>query len=263
MVSEPKTILEVRTLKKSFGQLEVIRDISMKVQRHDVIGLIGPSGSGKSTFLRCLNFLEQPTGGEIFLEGERIGFHQSSEGGLTRMSTVELARQRRRMAMVFQSFNLWPHFTALQNVIEGPMRVLGTSREEASATALNLLDRVGLKDKADTYPSRLSGGQQQRVAIARALAMNPTVMLFDEPTSALDPEVVSEVLVVMTDLAKQGHTMIIVTHEMGFAHEACNQVYFLDEGLIADQGPPEHIFGATDNSRTRAFLERYLRNLKV
>ena len=256
-------VLKISDLKKSFGDLQVLRGISIDVCRHDVVGLIGPSGSGKSTLLRCINFLERPTGGEIFLEGERIGMRPTSSGAFEPMTTAELAKQRRRMGMVFQSFNLWPHFTALQNVMEGPVRVLKKSPEEARLKALELLDRVGLRDKSESYPTRLSGGQQQRVAIARALAMDPTVMLFDEPTSALDPEIVSEVLSVMVDLAQQEYTMVIVTHEMGFAHEACKHVYFLDQGTIADHGPPQYIFGGTENPRTRGFLERYLRNLRL
>ncbi len=250
-------LLTIRGLCKRFGALTVLDDVALDVSRGGVVGLIGASGSGKSTLLRCINMLEQPSGGEIRLDGELIGFHPGSG---RRLSDRALSRQRRRMAMVFQQFNLWPHKTALENVIEGPVVVKGTKPAEARAAGLALLQRVGLAAKADAYPSRLSGGQQQRVAIARALAMEPELMLFDEPTSALDPELVGEVLSVMETLAADGKTMIVVTHEMGFARDVCSHVAFLDGGRIVDAGPPGHIFGTTPHARTRAFLDRYHRS---
>ncbi|MCA3643633.1 MAG: amino acid ABC transporter ATP-binding protein [Methylobacterium sp.] len=247
-------VLRIRGLRKSFGALEVLKGISLEVNRHEVVGIIGPSGSGKSTLLRCINHLEKPTEGEVFLEGALVG------GGAKAPGSV-LAAQRADMAMVFQSFNLWPHKSTLENVTETLVTVRGKSREEANAIGRKMLAKVGITEKADQYPSRLSGGQQQRVGIARALAMEPKVILFDEPTSALDPELVGEVLGVMTELAREGVTMVVVTHEMGFAREACSVVNFIDGGVIVDSGPPEHIFGGSANERTNSFLSRYMRQL--
>ena len=249
-----KVVLQIDRLHKSFGPLEVLKGISLSVRSNEVIGIIGPSGSGKSTLLRCINHLEKPTSGEIYLEGALVG---GSSGG----SSAILAAQRADMAMVFQSFNLWPHKSALENVTETLVTVRRKPREDADKIGRRMLAKVGLEHKADQYPSRLSGGQQQRVGIARALAMEPKVILFDEPTSALDPELVGEVLGVMTELAREGVTMVVVTHEMGFAREACSTVNFIDGGVIVDSGPPEHIFGASANERTNAFLSRYMRQL--
>lgn len=250
-------LLRVVDLHKSFGAVPVLKGISMNVRRNSVVGVIGPSGSGKSTFLRCLNFLEHPTSGEIYLKGEQIGVQKAADGRIRPLSNRELADQRKRMAMVFQSFNLWPHFTCLETLMLGPVKVLQRPQEQARADALRILDQVGLSAKAHEYPCRLSGGQQQRVAIGRALAMTPDIILFDEPTSSLDPEMVQEVLGVMAELAQQGHTMIVVTHEMGFAHDACDVVYFMDGGVIADAGEPSYIFGSSKNPRTREFVRRY------
>jgi polar amino acid transport system ATP-binding protein len=234
MVQQP-ALLSVDGLGKSFHGREVLRDISFEVARGEVIGLIGRSGSGKSTLLRCLNMLEQPDAGRVCLNGETVGFRGASRKPL---SAAAMARQRAAMGMVFQHFNLWPHRTVLQNVIEGPMVVLGLSREQAVPQAMAILERIGLAAKADAYPVTLSGGQQQRVSIARALAMQPSLILFDEPTSALDPELVAEVLAVMTDLAHSGTTMLVVTHEMRFAFEVCHRIFYLEQGRLADQGTP-------------------------
>ncbi|MEP9347887.1 amino acid ABC transporter ATP-binding protein [Xanthobacter sp. KR7-225] len=250
-------LLTIRGLRKSFGPIEVLKGIDLDIARRQVVGFIGASGSGKSTLLRCLNFLEEPTAGEVRLEGELIGLSEKG-GRRARLGAGELSRQRRQMAMVFQQFNLWPHKTALENVMEGPVVVQKVPKAEAEARAVALLTKVGLAERMHAYPSRLSGGQQQRVAIARALALQPKVMLFDEPTSALDPELVGEVLKVIADLAKEGMTMVVVTHEMRFAHQVCDQVVFLDQGVIADMGTAEHIFGGTGNRRTLEFLGRYL-----
>src|SRR3954464_329656 len=257
--SGEEPLLTIRGLCKNFGALTVLTDVDLTVHRGEVVGLIGASGSGKSTLLRCINLLETPTVGEIRLAGELIGFRDHGRNRRVRLSDRELSTQRSRMAMVFQQFNLWPHKTALENVIEGPLIVKGLPTSRANALGMDLLEKVGLSDKAHTYPSRLSGGQQQRVGIARALALDPELMLFDEPTSAPDPELVGEVLKVMTALADEGKTMIVVTHEMGFAHEVCTQVAFLDGGRIVDHGAPDHVFGSSQNARTREFLERYRR----
>lgn len=251
-------ILSVTSLRKTFGDLEVLKGVSFSVHQRDVVGIIGASGSGKSTLLRCLNLLETPTDGEIDLEGERVGFRERPDGGVALLPARQIARQRAKMGMVFQTFNLWPHRTVLENVIEGLIVVKEMARPEAEAIGVSLLEKVGLKEKIKSYPARLSGGQQQRVGIARAMAMDPVVLLLDEPTSALDPELVGEVLSVIRELAEEGTTMIIVTHEMRFAHEACDRVIFLDEGLIADEGPPSHIFGPTAGERTQAFVSRYV-----
>ncbi|MDJ0391048.1 amino acid ABC transporter ATP-binding protein [Roseomonas sp. E05] len=252
-----KPLLTIRGLEKSFGPLKVLKGIDLAVRRGEVVGLIGASGSGKSTLLRCINLLEAPSAGEIRLDGQRVGFR---EDGSRRLRDAEVSAQRRRMAMVFQQFNLWPHKTALENVVEAPVVMNRLGREAARALGLRMLEKVGMTAKADTYPSRLSGGQQQRVGIARALALEPDLLLFDEPTSALDPELVDEVLRVMKALASEGTTMIVVTHEMGFAHEVCDQVVLLADGEIVDQGSARHIFETTGNPRTRAFLERYRRS---
>jgi polar amino acid transport system ATP-binding protein len=250
------TLLAIRDVHKSYGALEVLKGIDLTVEAGEIVGFIGASGSGKSTLLRCINHMETPTRGEVLLEGETVGVKKVGGKHVPR-SSAELSQQRRKMAMVFQHFNLWPHKTALENVMEGPVVVQKIEREKAKAKALAALARVGLADKADSYPSRLSGGQQQRVGIARALALEPQIILFDEPTSALDPELVNEVLAVIQGLANDGMTLIIVTHEMRFARDVCDRVVFLDKGRIADIGPPSHIFGATANARTQEFVRNY------
>ena len=242
---------------KNFGSLEVLRGIDLEVGRGEVLCLIGPSGSEKSTFLRCINHLEQMTARRLRVDGELMGYREKN-GRLHEMSTAEAARRRRDIGMVFQHFNLFSHRTALENIIEAPMQVKGLSRAEATARAEELLDRVGLRAKADAYPAQLSGGQQQRVAIARALAMDPKLMLFDEPTSALDPELVGEVLGVMRDLAVAGMTMVVVTHEMGFAREVADTVAFMDGGVVVESGPPAEVLGTPRNARTRDFLSKIL-----
>ena len=244
-------LLVVDNLRKSFGAHEVLKGVSISVKPSRVVGLLGRSGSGKSTLLRCLNMLETPSAGRILLEGEEIGFETTSSGRRRPLPAARLARQRAAMSMVFQHFNLWPHRTVLGNVVEGPVQVLGMTRDEAEARGLELLDRVGLSDKATSYPIRLSGGQQQRVAIARALAMQPKIMLFDEPTSALDPELVGEVLQVMLDLAKSGTTMVVVTHEMSFARNACDEVVLLEDGQIVERGSPDFVMNQSENSCAR------------
>lgn len=240
-------MIEVKDLKKSFGKLDVLRGISEKIEEQEVVCVIGPSGSGKSTFLRCLNLLEEPTGGEVYLDGERI----NAPG-------VDIDKIRERLGMVFQNFNLFPHMTVLDNVTLAPIKVKGKNKAEAEESALKILETVGLSDKAASFPASLSGGQKQRVAIARALAMEPEVMLFDEPTSALDPEMVGEVLNVMKKLAEEGMTMVIVTHEMGFAREVADRVLFIDQGVIMEQGTPEELFGSPKNERTKSFLSKVL-----
>ncbi|HKO69007.1 MAG TPA: amino acid ABC transporter ATP-binding protein [Burkholderiaceae bacterium] len=244
--------VEIRNVSKSFGELEVLRDVSLEVERGKTVSILGPSGSGKSTLLRCINWLEEPDSGEIFVAGERIG----TRDGKAHMSDHELSRVRARIGMVFQSFNLWPHLSVLQNVTEAPIHVLGLKKEEAVARAEKLLEKVGIGDKRDTYPYQLSGGQKQRVGIARALAMNPAVILFDEPTSALDPELVGEVLGVMRALAAEGMTMVVVTHEMEFARDVSNEVVFIDQGLIVEREKPEIFFAQPKTARARQFLSR-------
>lgn len=241
-------MIKVNHLKKSFGKNEVLSDINEEIQQGEVVVVIGPSGSGKSTFLRCLNMLEKPSDGEIVFEGTR----------LTGLKEQELNQLRQKMGMVFQQFNLFPHKTALENVTIAPIKVKGVSEREANQEGMRILEQVGLGDKVDAYPSSLSGGQQQRVAIARALAMNPDVMLFDEPTSALDPEMVGEVLKVMKDLANSGMTMVVVTHEMGFAKEVADRVIFMDGGYVVEQGMPEDIFTHPQHERTQDFLAKVL-----
>jgi polar amino acid transport system ATP-binding protein len=249
-------MLRARNVRKSFGQLEVLRGIDMDVAAGEVVVLLGPSGSGKSTFLRCINHLETPDGGSIHVAGQLIGF-RTHGGRVHHLRPREVTRQRRDIGMVFQHFNLFPHQTVLQNVIEAPVGVLRRPKKEARERAHDLLRRVGLSDKADAYPRQLSGGQQQRVAIARALAMQPKLMLFDEPTSALDPELVGEVLATMRDLAHDGLTMVVVTHEISFAKEAADRVVFMDEGRVLESGPPS-VLDRPSNPRTQAFLKRFL-----
>ncbi|MEA4806662.1 amino acid ABC transporter ATP-binding protein [Acetobacterium wieringae] len=238
-------MIEIKNLHKYFGELEVLRGIDLTVSESEVVCLIGSSGSGKSTLLRCINFLEEKNEGEIFIDGQMV-------------TAKEINEIRQKVGMVFQRFNLFPHMTVLQNVMEGPITVKKMDRKKARELAMTLLEKVNLLDKADEYPAMLSGGQQQRVAIARSLAMEPKVILFDEPTSALDPELVGEVLGVMNDLAKEGRTMIIVTHEMGFAKEVADRVIFIHEGLIAEEGTPEDIFDRPENERLQNFLGQIL-----
>lgn len=240
-------MIRVEDLHKNFGDLEVLKGIDQHVAPGEKVAVIGPSGSGKSTFLRCLNLLEMPTSGKIYVDGEDI-----LEKG------KDINKIRQKMGMVFQQFNLFPHKTVLGNITMAPLTLKKISKAEAEEKAKELLNRVGLYEKADAYPAQLSGGQQQRIAIARALAMEPEIMLFDEPTSALDPEMVGEVLAVMTDLAKAGMTMVVVTHEMGFAREVSNHVVFMDQGIIMEEGSPEEIFGNPQNDRTKAFLKKVL-----
>ncbi|MFG1658326.1 amino acid ABC transporter ATP-binding protein [Micromonospora chersina] len=250
-------MVQCRSLRKSFGRLEVLRGIDLTIDRGRVVCVVGPSGSGKSTLLRCLNHLEEPQAGRVYVDGELIGY--SERGGRLRpLPDALLRRQRESIGMVFQRFHLFPHRTALENVMEGLVAVKGVPAAAARRRAADLLDRVGLADRAHHYPAHLSGGQQQRVAIARSLAMSPKLMLFDEPTSALDPELVGEVLEVMKDLAASGMTMIVVTHEMGFAREVGDDLVFMDEGLIVEQGPPREVLAAPRHDRTRAFLSKVL-----
>ncbi|HEU5269013.1 MAG TPA: amino acid ABC transporter ATP-binding protein [Jatrophihabitans sp.] len=244
-------------VRKQFGALEVLKGINLQVDRGEVMCLIGPSGSGKSTFLRCINHLERLSGGRLFVDGELVGYYQRG-GKLHEMHPREAAKQRRDIGLVFQRFNLFPHTTALGNIIEAPIKVQGRKREAAVGRGRQLLDRVGLSDKADAYPAQLSGGQQQRVAIARALAMDPKLMLFDEPTSALDPELVGEVLDVMRQLAKDGMTMIVVTHEMGFAREVADSLVFMDDGAVVEAGDPREVLANPQHQRTKAFLSKVL-----
>lgn len=246
-------VLEVQNLHKSFGELEILKGISLSLYKGEVISLLGSSGSGKSTFLRCLNLLENPNAGSIILNKEALEL-KSSPKGLVAKNQKQLQNYRSKVGMVFQSFNLWAHMTVLENVIEAPIHVLGLSKKEAIDVAEQLLDKVGLLDKKDFYPSSLSGGQQQRVAIARTLAMNPEVILFDEPTSALDPELVQEVLKVIQELAKEGMTMIIVTHEMDFARHVSDQILFFHQGIIEESGAPEEIFNNPKSERFRQFI---------
>ncbi len=242
---------------KSFGSNEVLKSISLTVKRGEVLCLVGPSGSGKSTFLRCINHLEVVDAGRLEVDGELIGYTERGDR-LYEMHPKEAARQRRDIGMVFQRFNLFPHMTALENIIEAPMRVKGVKKDAAVARARELLTRVGLAAKADAYPAHLSGGQQQRVAIARALAMDPKLMLFDEPTSALDPELVGEVLAVMKQLAESGMTMIVVTHEMGFAREVADSLVFMDGGVVVESGDPREVLSNPQHQRTKTFLSKVL-----
>ena len=250
-------MVDARSVRKSYGANQVLNGISLTVEQGEVLCIIGPSGSGKSTFLRCLNHLESINGGRIYVNDELMGYRQVGKV-LHELKPKDIARQRQSIGMVFQRFNLFPHMTALQNVIEAPIGVAGVNPEDAKTLGLELLAQVGLADKADHYPAQLSGGQQQRVAIARALAMKPALMLFDEPTSALDPELVGDVLDVMKNLAKAGMTMIVVTHEMGFAREVADKVVFIDKGLIVEQGTPKQVLDNPQESRTKAFLNKVL-----
>lgn len=240
-------MIKVSGLKKSFGDLEVLKGIDQHVRKGEKIVLIGPSGSGKSTFLRCLNLLETPTEGEILIEGESITAPKTNVNKL-----------REKMGMVFQHFNLFPHLSVIENITLAPIKVKKKNASDANKKAIELLNIVGLSDKADSYPGQLSGGQKQRIAIARALAMEPDIMLFDEPTSALDPEMVGEVLEVMKDLANAGMTMVVVTHEMGFAREVASRVLFMDDGMVVEEGSPEKLFGNPQNQRTKDFLGKIL-----
>jgi ABC-type polar amino acid transport system ATPase subunit len=240
-------VITVKNLYKQFGKLEVLKDISCNIEKGEVVVVIGPSGSGKSTLLRCINMLEVPTSGDVIVEGIKI----NKKG-------VNINKLRQKMGMVFQHFNLFPHLSVLDNITLAPKKVRNIDDKQAVSEALELLDRVGLLDKKDAYPAQLSGGQKQRIAIARALAMKPDIMLFDEPTSALDPEMVKEVLNVIQDLVKEGMTMMIVTHEMGFAREAADRIMFMDEGKIIEQGVPDAIFSNPQNERTRSFLSKIL-----
>jgi polar amino acid transport system ATP-binding protein len=242
---------------KRFGRLEVLKGIDLEVNRGEVMCMLGPSGSGKSTFLRCINHLEKINAGRLSVDGELVGYREAG-GKLHELNERDVARKRAEIGMVFQHFNLFPHMTALENVCLSPIRVLGSSRDEARNRARELLGRVGLGDKIDVYPVALSGGQQQRVAIARALAMRPKLMLFDEPTSALDPELVGDVLDAMRQLARDGMTMIVVTHEMGFAREVGDTVVFMDEGVVVESGPPRELLTNPRHERTRAFLSKVL-----
>ncbi|OZM70415.1 ectoine/hydroxyectoine ABC transporter ATP-binding protein EhuA [Amycolatopsis antarctica] len=250
-------LLRAVGVRKRYGATEVLRGIDLSVHKGQVVCLLGPSGAGKSTFLRCVNHLETIDGGQVWVDGEPIGFRLRN-GKLHELREREVARQRRDIGMVFQRFNLFAHRSVLENVVEGPVTVLGTNTAQARKTGLELLDRVGLADRAGDYPAQLSGGQQQRVAIARALAMRPKLMLFDEPTSALDPELVGDVLEVMRDLAAEGMTMIVVTHEMSFAKEAADEVVFMADGAVVESGPPDRILADPSHQRTRQFLARVL-----
>jgi polar amino acid transport system ATP-binding protein len=251
-------ILHVVDLHKSFGSLEVLNGICIEVKRREVVALIGSSGSGKSTLLRCLNFLEAPSAGRIYIDGELLGYREMPDGRLVLAPRRDLYAMRQKVGMVFQLFNLWPHMSALENVIEAPLMVKRMSRKEATQIGEQLLHKVGLADKLHEYPERLSGGQQQRVAIARALAMSPKIMLFDEPTSALDPELTGEVLDTMKALAREGMTMIIVTHLMDFAREVSDRVLFMDDGVILEEGPADEVILRPKQERTRQFLSRVL-----
>lgn len=250
-------MVDARSVRKSYGAVDVLNGISITVEQGEVLCIIGPSGSGKSTFLRCLNHLESINGGRIYVNGELMGYRQVGNV-LYEMKSKDIAKSRQAIGMVFQRFNLFPHLTALQNVIEAPIGVAGINPEQARALGLELLEQVGLGNKGDHYPSQLSGGQQQRVAIARALAMKPKLMLFDEPTSALDPELVGDVLDVMKNLAKAGMTMIVVTHEMGFAKEVADRVVFIDKGQIVESGTPAQVLDNPQEARTKAFLNKVL-----
>ena len=250
-------VLKAEGVCKSFGRVEVLQGIDLEVQSGQVMVLLGPSGSGKSTFLRCVNHLDKIDAGRIWVGGELVGYREAN-GKVYELRPREVATRRAKVGMVFQRFNLFPHMTAIDNVIEAPVHVKGANRTTATARARELLDRVGLADRASAYPSQLSGGQQQRVAIARALAMDPELMLFDEPTSALDPELVGDVLGVMRDLARDGTTMVVVTHEMGFAREVADEVVFMADGVIVERGPARQVIDAPTHARTQAFLSRVL-----
>jgi polar amino acid transport system ATP-binding protein len=257
VVEMSEVVMHAQDVHKSFGKLEVLKGISLDVTKGETVCIIGPSGSGKTTFIRCIHHLEKIDSGRIEVNGHLIGYRERN-GKLVEDTERNIARRRTEVGMVFQRFNLFPHKTALENVTEAPVHVLGERKEHATDFAQALLARVGLADKLDTYPGKLSGGQQQRVAIARALAMGPSLMLFDEPTSALDPEVTGEVLSVMEELASAGTTMIVVTHEMGFARKAANRVVMMDDGLIIEEGTPQHFFEEPEQERTKQFLSKIL-----
>jgi polar amino acid transport system ATP-binding protein len=250
-------VVSASGVRKSFGRLEVLKGVSLEVKKREVVLIIGPSGSGKTTFLRCINHLEKINGGTIRVNGHLIGYREEN-GRVVEDKESAIARQRRDIGFVFQRFNLFPHKTALENVIEAPVQVRGQKPEEAREIGRTLLTRVGLAHKIEAFPAQLSGGQQQRVAIARALAMRPALMLFDEATSALDPEMIGEVLAVMQELAHEGMTMVVVSHEMGFAREAADRVVMMDDGQIIEEGTPEHFFSAPSHERTKAFLSKIL-----
>ena len=254
-MSQP--MVRAEAVHKYFGDNQVLKGITLDVAPKEVKALLGPSGSGKSTFLRCINHLEKINGGRLSVDGELVGYRQKGDK-IYELKDAEVAKKRAEIGMVFQRFNLFPHMTAVGNVIEAPVKVKGQNKKEAIVRAKELLDRVGLGDKYDAYPNQLSGGQQQRVAIARALAMDPKLMLFDEPTSALDPELVGEVLDVMRKLAEDGMTMIVVTHEIGFAREVCDNVVFMDGGVVVEEGPPAELFGNPQHQRTKSFLSKVL-----
>ncbi|KOG54182.1 arginine ABC transporter ATP-binding protein [Streptomyces griseoflavus] len=257
MTSKSTPMVKAEGVHKSFGAAHILKGIDLEVAPREVFCLIGPSGSGKSTFLRCINHLEKINAGRLSVDGELVGYREAN-GKLYELRDREVAARRRDIGMVFQRFNLFPHMTAVENIMEAPVQVKGESRASARERALKLLDRVGLKDKAGNYPSQLSGGQQQRVAIARALAMEPKLMLFDEPTSALDPELVGDVLDVMKDLASDGMTMIVVTHEMGFAREVGDSLVFMDDGVVVESGHPRDVLGKPQHERTKSFLSKVL-----
>ncbi len=254
MSASTKALVRAENIEKWYGQNQVLKDVNLEVHSGQVMTIIGPSGSGKSTFLRCINHLETYQGGRLWLGDDLIGYREDAKGKLRPLPQAELVRQRRRIGMVFQQFNLFWHRTVMENMIEGPVRVLGVSKDEAIETGKRLLERVGLAAKADSYPGKLSGGQQQRAAIARALAMKPELMLFDEPTSSLDPETTGEVLAVMTELANDGMTMIVVTHEMEFARKVSDRVVMMEHGVVQFESDPEDFFGNQPNERVRAFL---------
>ena len=260
-VPRPDTdvVVDARDVNKWFGRLHVLKDACIQVKRQETVVVIGPSGSGKTTFIRCVNHLEKIQSGRIFVNGRLIGYRETDGGRkLTEDKEKNIAAQRQEIGMVFQRFNLFPHMTALENIIEAPIHVRGMAHDEAMVMGRALLERVGLAAKENVYPNQLSGGQQQRIAIARALAMKPALMLFDEPTSALDPEMIGEVLEVMKELAREGMTMIVVSHEMGFAREVANRVVMMDEGVVVEEGTPDQVFSAPSQERTKAFLSKIL-----
>jgi polar amino acid transport system ATP-binding protein len=252
-------VVDARDVNKWFGRLHVLKDVSIQVKRQETVVIIGPSGSGKTTFIRCINHLEKIQSGRIFVNGHLIGYREAGGGTkLVEDREKNIARQRMEIGMVFQRFNLFPHMTAIENIVEAPIQVRGTPRDEAMAMGRALLERVGLVAKENVYPNQLSGGQQQRIAIARALAMKPALMLFDEPTSALDPEMIGEVLEVMKELAREGMTMIVVSHEMGFAREVANRVVMMDDGVVVEEGTPDQMFSSPTQERTKTFLSKIL-----
>lgn len=257
MTTPAAPMVKAESVCKNFGALKVLKGVTLEIDRGQVLCIVGPSGSGKSTFLRCINHLEEVNAGRLYVDGDLIGYRERG-GKLHEMPPREAAKQRRDIGMVFQHFNLFPHRTALGNIMESPMKVKGVKKATALARARDLLDQVGLSDKAEAYPAQLSGGQQQRVAIARALAMDPKLMLFDEPTSALDPELVGEVLGVMKKLASEGMTMVVVTHEMGFAREVADQLVFMDGGVIVESGDPRELLSNPKEERTKAFLSKVM-----